>query len=260
MRYSDRGVDGPAVVLVHGWKGSLRLWDRLVVELQDRHRVVSFDLRGMGESDKPRCAYSFDEFARDLAAVLEVLEVEGATLVGWSMGCTVSLRYLQLGGERVDRLVLLNGPLRLTNTDDFEHAMTDEQLETVLADLTERWPSSERAFQAATVLGDKPEIVGLLYDVALQTPLDVALSAVRQQMRLDMREVVRQLAVPVLAAYSRHDPYYPLSLARFIADEAPSGAIEIFERSAHATPLEEPRKLAGVISRFAVAHDEFVMR
>lgn len=215
--------------------------------------MVSFDLRGMGESDKPRCAYNFDEFARDLGAILEVLDVQGASLVGWSMGCTVSLRYLALGGNRVDRLVLLNGPLRLTNTHDFEHAMTQDQLREVLSDLTEHWPRSERAFQAATVLGDKPEIVDLLYDVAMQTPLDVALAAVREQMRLDMRGVVRELAVPVLAAYSRHDPYYPLSLADFIASEAPSGSIEIFENSAHATPLEEPRRLAAVISRFSAA-------
>lgn len=253
MRYSDRGSGGAAVVLVHGWKGSLRLWDRLVVELQDRHRVVSFDLRGMGESDKPRCAYNFDEFARDLGDVLESLDVRAATLVGWSMGCTVSLRYLELGGDRVARLVLLNGPLRLTNTEDFEHAMSEEQLEGVLADLAERWPSSERAFQAATVLGDKREIVDLLYEVALQTPLDVALSAVREQMRLDMRGVVRRLGVPVLAAYSRNDPYYPVSLAEFITSEAPAGAMEIFEHSGHATPLEEPGRLAEIISAFSTA-------
>lgn len=256
LRYSDRGVDGAAVVLVHGWKGSLRLWDRVVIELQDRHRVISFDLRGMGESDKPRCAYNFDEFASDLGVILEALEVEAATVVGWSMGCTVSLRYLERGGARVERLVLLNGPLRLTNTHDFQHAMTEDQLESVLADLTDRWPGSERAFQAATVLGDKPELVDLLYDVALQTPLDVALAAVRQQMRLDMRGVLKTLPVPVLAAFSRRDPYYPVSLAEFIATEAPSGAMEVFENSGHATPLEEPRRLAAVISRFCDTSDE----
>ena len=49
LRTSDRG-SGPAVVLVHGWKMSHRIWDRTVVGLEDRYRVVSFDLRNGGEA------------------------------------------------------------------------------------------------------------------------------------------------------------------------------------------------------------------
>ena len=80
-----------AFVLVHGWKQSHRLWDPAIARLAARHRVVAFDLRGMGESDKPNSRYTFDELAGDLAFVLDALDLEDVTLVGWSMGCTVSL-------------------------------------------------------------------------------------------------------------------------------------------------------------------------
>jgi pimeloyl-ACP methyl ester carboxylesterase len=109
-------------VLVHGWKGSHRLWDRTIVALQEHRRVVAFDLRGMGESDKPRCAYDFDELSDDLAFVLDALELDDVTLVGWSMGCTVALRHFERAAPRVGRLMLINGPLRLTRTHDFPHA------------------------------------------------------------------------------------------------------------------------------------------
>ena len=68
LRLSDRGEGPDAVVLVHGWKGSHRLWDHVVAALESRHRVVAFDLRVMGESDKPRATYDFDEHADDLEA------------------------------------------------------------------------------------------------------------------------------------------------------------------------------------------------
>lgn len=257
----------PPVVLVHGWKGSHRLWDRTVVELEARGvRVVAFDLRGMGESEKPAGRLDFDTFADDLGEVLTAFDLHDATLVGWSMGCTVSLRHLQRAGlaggsgapgaatGRVGRLVLINGPLRLTRADDFPHAMSDEQLDGYLTELADGWPASERAFQAESALpGSDPELIDWLWRTALQTPLAVALSAVREQARLDMRDAVRSLRVPVLAAYATGDPYYPTSLGEWIAANAPDGHLRVFDQSAHCTPIEEAPALAEAIVQFGAA-------
>lgn len=250
LRLSDRGHGAPPIVLVHGWKGSHRLWDQVTARLEGTRRVVAFDLRGMGESDKPRCDYSFDELAGDLGHVLGALDLRDATLVGWSMGCTVALHYLDTGGDRVGRLVLVNGPLRLTRAEGFPHAMSDEQLDGYLTDLRDGWPAGERAFQAATVLDPSEPLVDWLYAIAVQTPLDVALRVVRQQARLDQRDAVGRLRVPVLAGYSRRDPYYPVSLGEDIAARAPDGRSVVFEHSAHCPMLEEPERFCAVVDRF----------
>jgi non-heme chloroperoxidase len=255
LRYTDRGEGPRPIVLVHGWKGSHRLWDQAVARLAARHRVVAFDLRGMGESDKPRASYSFDELAADLGCVLRALDLDDVTLVGWSMGCTVSLHYLDTGGERVGRLVLMNGPLRLTRAFGFPHAMTAAELHGHIDRLRDGWPAGERAFQAATVLEPTPALVDWLYSIALQTPLEIALAVVRLQAGLDMRDAVSRLSVPVLAVYSRHDPYYPASLADDIAARAADGRSVIFERSAHCIPLEEPERFCDVVSSFSAGRD-----
>lgn len=254
LRVADRGPrEAPAVLLVHGWKGSHRLWDRAVVELTDAHRVVALDLRGMGESDKPGHGYEFERLAADVGAVIDALALRDVTLVGWSMGCTVALSYMAAGGRHVARLVLTNGPLRLTRAPDFPHAMTEAQLEGYLGDMVAGWPASERAFQAeSTLAGDGP-LVDWLYSVALQTPLDAALAIVRAQARLDQRDVVADLEVPVLAIYSTHDPYYPTSLADWIAATAPDGRAAIMTASAHCTPIEEAPAYAAAISGFVAS-------
>lgn len=253
LRVCDRGRNhaGGTFVLVHGWKQSHRLWDPVIVRLSERHRVVAFDLRGMGESDKPDGAYDFDELAADLAFVLDTLDLTDVTLVGWSMGCTVSLEHLRHGSPRVGRLVLLNGPLRLTRTADFPHAMTEEQLGRYLDELARRWPLGERGFLAESLLEARPEHVDWLLGIALQTPLDVALRLVRAQARIDHRDVISGLTVPVLAAYSRHDPYYPATLADWIAENAPRGERVLFEHSAHCTPFEEAGRLCAVLEEFS---------
>jgi non-heme chloroperoxidase len=251
LRYTDRGEGAPPIVLVHGWKGSHRLWDLVIVRLQERHRVVAFDLRGMGESDKPRGSYDFDELSADLAFVVDELALDDVVLVGWSMGVTLSLRYLETGSRPVTRLVLVNGPLRLTRSDDFPHTMTRDELDGHLTQLRESWPAGERDFQARTLLDPSHAVVDWLYGIALQTPLDVALRVVREQAKLDMRDALAAVNVPVLAAYSRHDPYYPVSLADSVASIARNGRKVIFERSAHCIPIEEPARFSQVVTDFA---------
>ena len=251
LRLSDRGAGPDTIVLVHGWKGSHRLWDHAIERLQERHRVVAFDLRGMGESDKPRGAYDFDELSGDLADVITGLGLADVTLVGWSMGCTVSLRHMERGGAGVARLMLLNGPLKLTRTDDFPHTMTQEQLDGYLASLVDGWPGAERAFLADSLLETAdPLMLDWIYAIALQTPLDVALRVVREQAKLDMRPAVRGLRVPVRAVYSKFDPYYPVSLGETIAESAPDGSLAVLEHSAHCAPIEEPAAFVAVVEDF----------
>jgi non-heme chloroperoxidase len=255
LRLSDTG-DGPStIVLVHGWKQSHRLWDETVAALSHRHRVVAYDLRGMGESDKPRARYDFDEHADDLAAVIGELDLRDVTLVGWSMGCSVSLQYLcRRGAAAIGRLVLINGPVRLTTAEDFEHAMPASMVEGVLENLAARWPTRERAFVAASIRDPHPDQVEWLLQIALQTPLHIALRTVRCQLELDHREAIRTLAVPVLAAYGRADPYYPTALAKWIATNAPRGEPVIFERSAHCIPFEEGERFRAELEAFIARH------
>ena len=251
LRLCDRGEGAHTFVLVHGWKQSHRLWDQVVARLAPRHRVVAFDLRGMGESDKPNSRYTFDELADDLAFVLEELELEDVTLVGWSMGCTVSLQHLAGGAPRVGRLVLVNGPLRLTRTPDYPHALEEHRLKRYIDDAGRDWPLREREFMTESLLHAHPEHVDWLVRIALQTPLDVALRLVREQARLDQRSIVAELVVPVLAAWSRQDPYWPVGVADWIAEHAPRGERVLFERSAHCTPFEESERFCDVLEGFA---------
>jgi pimeloyl-ACP methyl ester carboxylesterase len=250
LRVCDRGTGARAFVLVHGWKQSHRLWDPVVARLAPRHRVVAFDLRGMGESDKPNSTYTFPELAGDLAFLLDRLELEDVTLVGWSMGCSVSLQLLDAPAPRVGRLVLVNGPLRLTRTDDYPHGLTEEELEGYIVDVERHWPLRERRFLADSLLDADPEHVSWLLSVALQTPLDVAVRLVGEQASLDQRGVVERLPVPVLAAWSTRDPYWPVGVADWIAEHARDGRRVLFEESAHCTPFEEPDRFCEVLEQF----------
>ena len=253
LRFTDRGSGDRTIVLVHGWKLSHRPFEHAILRLSRTHRVVAFDLRGMGESDKPNSRYDFDEMADELEFVLSELALEDVTLVGWSMGCSVALQHMARGGRHVARLVLINGPIKLARSDDdsFPWSMTQDVLEAYFSDMEQHWPSRERQFISDSLHRPEPDLVNVIFAITQQAPLDGLLKIVRAQAELDFRDLLPRIEVPVLAIYGRHDPYYPVELGSWIAEQCPQGEAVVFEESAHYPFIEEKERFAQVLSEFA---------
>ena len=106
LRYEGAGDTGPLVVLTHGLGGRLEFYDPHVEALARHYRVLRWDLRGAGGSDKPPGPYSPELFARDLAGLLDRLGEDAAYLVGHSGGGVVSQRFALDHPERTRALVL----------------------------------------------------------------------------------------------------------------------------------------------------------
>ncbi len=106
LHYEDAG-SGKPVVLIHGWPLSSRSWEAQVPALVEAgYRVVSYDRRGFGRSSQPWTGYDYDTFAADLDALLTHLDLNGVTLVGFSMGGGEVARYIaRYGSRRVAKAV-----------------------------------------------------------------------------------------------------------------------------------------------------------
>lgn len=104
--FFDEG-QGPAVVLVHGMGGNITHWEFVARELVKKHRVVGLDLVGFGASDKPHRTYDIDVLRDHLLGVLDEIGIDKATLIGHSMGGTVSLATALARPQLVERLVLI---------------------------------------------------------------------------------------------------------------------------------------------------------
>ena len=87
LHIDDSGRSGRPVVLIHGWPLSAQSWESQVSVLKAAgYRVVAYDRRGFGRSDKPESGYSYDALAGDLQRVMDECGLLDATLVGYSMG------------------------------------------------------------------------------------------------------------------------------------------------------------------------------
>src|SRR3984893_62265 len=107
LYYEDHGTGKP-VVLIHGWPLSGRSWEHQVPALVEAgYRVITYDRRGFGKSSQPWTGYDYDTFAADLNALVEHLDLNEVTLVGFSMGGGEVVRFIgRYGTGRVAKAVL----------------------------------------------------------------------------------------------------------------------------------------------------------
>jgi non-heme chloroperoxidase len=100
LHIDDSGGGGRPVVLIHGWPLSAQAWEpQLSMLLAADFRVVAYDRRGFGRSDKPESGYSYDVLADDLQRVMDQCGLQDVTLVGFSMGGGEVARYIARCGE-----------------------------------------------------------------------------------------------------------------------------------------------------------------
>jgi non-heme chloroperoxidase len=121
VHVEDSGGSGRPVVLIHGWPLSGESWSEQVGPLSAAgHRVVAYDRRGFGRSDKPSKGYDYDTLADDLDGVLSELDLTDVTLVGFSMGGGEVARYVARHGQERLRSVVFAAavPPYLLKTDD----------------------------------------------------------------------------------------------------------------------------------------------
>ncbi len=131
LHIEDSGGTGRPVVLIHGWPLSAQAWTAQVPTLQAAgYRVVAYDRRGFGHSDKPASGYSYDTLADDLQRVLTQCELQDVTLVGFSMGGGEVARYVARHGESRLRSVVFAAavtPCLMQSPDNPEGPLTAEK-------------------------------------------------------------------------------------------------------------------------------------
>jgi pimeloyl-ACP methyl ester carboxylesterase len=104
LAYDSRGKGRPAFVFIHGWTCDRSFFAPQAKHFARRHRVVSLDLRGHGQSDKPEGPYPISTYADDIAALIDTLRLGKVVAVGHSMG---GITALQLAADHPDKVAAI---------------------------------------------------------------------------------------------------------------------------------------------------------
>jgi pimeloyl-ACP methyl ester carboxylesterase len=249
LAYTEHGTGPRACVLLHGLLLSQRMHEPLAHELAGRgNRVITLDLLGHGRSDRPTdmWRYSMPQFAEQVLALLDALEVDEAVVGGTSLGANVALETACAAPDRVRGMVV-------------EMPVLDNALvacaiafSPLLVSLTLGEPVMRLASRAARAVPDG--LLGWLGDVALDTvrqeprPSGAVLQGLFFGRVAPHRVQRRQIESPALVIGHRRDPVHPFSDAGMLVEELPGA--RLIEASTMLELRLAPERLTDEIADF----------
>ncbi|MDR6288966.1 MULTISPECIES: alpha/beta fold hydrolase [Inquilinus] len=250
-------VDGTGIrplVLVHGVGSYLEAWDGVVAALEGDFRILRFDLRGHGRSERVTGRYEIDDFVCDL---LELADREGFgrfDLAGFSLGGLIAQRLALTHGHRVRRLVLLSTIAGRTEAER-------ERVRDRLAAMQRGEPASHydasvgrwltEAFQAAN-----PELLQRLRERNAANDPGCYAASYRVLAETDLGDQLDRIRHPTLIATGADDQGSNPRMARFMHDRIAGSRLEILPGLRHSILVEAPDRIAGLMRDFLLFPDE----
>lgn len=232
IRFQVSGRGEPTLVLIHGWALDHRLWDGQVPRLSARHRVVTLDLAGHGESGRSRAPWTIAAFGRDIEAVISAVGAERIVLVAHSMGGPAALEAARRLGGRVKGIVLVDTVL------DVEQRTPPEQVEAFARQLEADYEtvatqmSSEYLFAPGTPAGVRERVLGHVRAL----PSEISIALLRESWTYDPLPALGEIRAPIRGINADKFPTNLEANRRHI----PGYAAAIVAGSGHYLMLEDP--------------------
>jgi pimeloyl-ACP methyl ester carboxylesterase len=241
LAFEDRGAGKPAFVFVHGWACDRSFFAPQAEHFARRHRVVSVDLRGHGESDKPPGSYPIAAYADDIAYIIEQLGLGKTVAVGHSMGGVTVLQLAAAHPDCVAAIVMVD-PAPLVSPPARHGA-----LEAIAAGIEagNHEPCREFIKNMFLPTSDK-RLVEDVMAVMLSAPSHVAAEAIRGTLAFNGRAVADQCKVPALhlaATPPRNPPHLMSEWLPNVVNGWTVGA-------GHFNQLEVPDQVNAMIEAF----------
>ncbi len=247
---ADQGA-GPPVLLVHGFPFDHTMWDAQIGALSERYRVVAPDLRGFGQSGVTEGKVTMEQFADDLAALLEALEVEEPVVFcGLSMGGYVAWQFWRKYSQRVRGLILCDtravadapeaakGRLRTAERvlREGPGLLAEAMIPKVFAESTRK---------------NNPSVVESVRRVILAArPQGIAAAARGMAERPDVTGMLGQIGCPTLVVVGELDVISPPDEMRSLAEAMPNARLVRIAGAGHLAPLENPGEANAAMSEF----------
>lgn len=252
LYYEDLGA-GKNVLFIHGWPLSGAMWEYQITQLpQLGLRCITYDRRGFGHSDKPFGPYDYNTLAADLKSVIDQLNLEDVTLVGFSMGGGEIAKYFSLfGGAKVSKVVLISAVVPyMLQTEDNPHGVPQEVFDGMAEKMTNDRPafleSFNKDFFGVTTLSH-PVSSALLQqcsNAAMHASPIATLECAKSFSSTDFREDVTKINVPTLIIHGDADKTVPIEpTGNRSANLIPGAKYIIYEGAPHGLWFTEKERL-----------------
>lgn len=238
IRYTITGSGRP-LVLVHGWAMHAGVWQGFIDRLSEHCMTVAVDLRGHGDSRLMQGPHTFEQYARDLSALIEHLKLNDAVLLGWSMGASIILKMFSRGYRGTAPLVLISANPSLVQRDGYESGLAPVIVKRLYKQLQREYESGLNTF--LNLLCTEQEHERFKNEPAYQAAMDsrrcpdqdAALSTLACLQGEDLRSIVEHITAPALIVHGAQDAICLSNGGRHLHDSIPGARMLMLSDTGH---------------------------
>ena len=255
--YYEIHGEGKPLVLISGLGYSSWQWHKMVPLLAEKFKVIIFDNRGVGQSDKPAGAYTAQMLAQDTVGLLDALKIEKAIIAGHSMGGFIAQAIALDFPQRVEKLILCStnfgGPNHVPVTPEAMKVLSD-----VSSDALTRFKNGLAVSTAPGWSEKNPAMIeewiqwrvaNPIEPVSYQAQLAIGLGLMPTAAAFE--EKLPRLNVPTLILFGAHDKVVPPANADLLSKKIAGSTVVIFPDAGHFFPIEIPEAASRAIKDFA---------
>jgi pimeloyl-ACP methyl ester carboxylesterase len=255
--YYEIHGEGKPLVLISGLGYSSWQWHEMVPLLAEKFQVITFDNRGVGQSDKPAGPYTAGMLAQDTVGLLDALKIEKAVIVGHSMGGFIAQAIALDFPQRVEKLILCS-----TNFGGPNHAPITPEAMKVLTDVTS---DALTRFKNGLAVSTAPgwsernpamieewiqwRVANPIEPVHYQAQMAIGLGLLPEAAAFENK--LPRLNVPTLILFGAHDKVVPPANADLLAQKIAGSTVVIFPDAGHFFPIEIAEAASRTILDFA---------
>jgi len=244
LAYTRRGKGTP-LVLLHGYPLDHLLWEEVAPLLEDTFDLILPDLRGFGESTTVGSPYTMDDYASDVAGLLDQLGIQKAAIAGHSMGGYVALAFARLYPERISGLglvssqVLADPPDRKDGRYKSAAEVSEKGIGGVVETMAPKFTSDERLQAFARDAMERQQPAAFIG----------ALKAMAE--RMDSTPLLPSFKFPVVIIHGKADALIPIDRAREVKNAVPQAHLVELESAGHIPMLEAKEETARALKNLA---------
>lgn len=237
--YADQG-QGPVILMLHGWGGSLHGFDLLVSNLAQKHRVVRLDLPGFGGTDAPTETWNLDNYLSFAQGFIKKLDLQVEILVGHSFGGRMAIKGLATGGLTAKKLILIaSAGIAKRRTLKNALMITITKIGGLIFYLPPLlfWRDRLRK-KVYRFLGSDYLDAGQLRQTYLKIIAE------------DLSAWAKKVSVPTLLIWGAEDETTPLSDGERLTALIPGAKLEVIEGADHDVHQQKPEQVLELINQF----------
>lgn len=239
---------GKTVVFVNGLLADTSSWAQHIPFFEGTYRLVTYDARGQGRSDKPPGPYPIELHARDLTALLDDhLGIPRASFVGLSNGGAALLRLAVERPDLVERLVVADG---YSHVDNILEAKLDAWARAAEISSDLRFAVAVPYVWSNKFLGENKELFAAFRDKASVFPKEAALSLIEGAKDHDVSDRLKEVSAPTLIAVGEDDLLTPVRHAEEMHRAISGSRLLVIPNAGHAAPIEQPDLFSRAVIEF----------